>query len=293
MGYGPAVRRVSTIVRLFDLRLASNRFVLAAFAVAAVGVAVWRSLDGLAVSAAASLGIQTGFAVLLSWAIARELDPDRPASATVAAVAGFLISFTGLTNLGAVTALLFAVRVVTRTGGAPPSLLDLLWLPALAAYSARSTGGFLAGLALGGALAWDAREGRGALQWASAALAAGLAIGLAVARETLPPEPAAPAVSQWIVLAAALLALPALRLPPARSVGDISGEPLSGRRLVLGRVLAVAVGAAFLAWLGGGAAPGLVGLWGAVIGIALARATRATRARFASSREPGTARTPS
>ena len=286
------MRRISTLVRLFDLRLASNRFVLAAFAAAAVGVAVSRAVAGEPAGAAASLGIQFAFAVLLSWAIARELDPDRPASATIAAVAGFLISFIGPTNLGAVTALLFAVRIVARSGGAPPSLLDLLWLPGLAAYSARSTGGFLAGVALGGALAWDAREARGPVQWASAALAAGLAIALAIARGTLAPEPAEPGPWDWVVLAAAAVALPALRLPPAISVGDISGERLSHRRLVLGRSLAVAVGAASVAWLGGGAAASLVGLWAGVIGIALARGARATRARFASSRAPGTVRTP-
>lgn len=86
--------------------------------------------------------------MLLSWALARELDPDQPASAVAAGIAGFLIFLTGPTNLGAVTALLFAVRLVARSPGLPPTKVDLIWLPALAAYTARSMGGFLAGVAL-------------------------------------------------------------------------------------------------------------------------------------------------
>lgn len=98
------------MVRLFDLRLPSNRFVLIAPVLALVGVAAF----GAGAPAPVPSGIEAGFTVLLSWALARELDPDEPASATVAAFAGLLILPTGTPSLGAVTTLLFAIRVVTR-----------------------------------------------------------------------------------------------------------------------------------------------------------------------------------
>jgi hypothetical protein len=107
-------RRLSTAYRWFDLRLPSNRFVIAASSLAAIGVAVYSIGQGDTAGAAISRGLEGGFSVLLSWALARELDPDRPSSAVAAGIAGFLIFLTGPTNLGAVTALLFAVRIVGR-----------------------------------------------------------------------------------------------------------------------------------------------------------------------------------
>jgi hypothetical protein len=264
-------RRLSTTYRWFDLRLPSNRFVLGASGLAAIGFTVFRIGQGDTSGAAVSRGLEAGFSVLLSWALARELDPDRPASASAAGVVGFLILLTGPTNLGAVTALLFAIRLVTRTPGAPPTNLDVVWLPGLAAYSARSTGGFLAGLALALALAWDAERPHRGLQTLSALAAAAFAIGLAAFRGTLAPHAVFPTPWQWVVLGAAPLSVVWLRGPAAVSVGDLSGERLDHRRLVRARLLAVATGILVVVWLGGAAAPAFVGLWAAFVGIAVVR----------------------
>lgn len=266
--------RLSTVVRWFNLRLPSNRFVFTASGLALIGFAAFRMVQQDSPGAAVSRGLEAGFSVLLSWAVARELDPDRPAGAIVAGIAGFLIFLTGPTNLGAVTALLFAVRVVAGTPGLPPTKVDLVWLPALAGYTARSPGGFLAGLALAAALALDARPPTRGRQIASAAAATALAVGLAILRDTLLPQPVVPNAWQWVVLGAALLSVPWLRTAILVSVGDLSGEPLSQGRLVWARALALATGALVVAWLGGAAAPALVGLWAAIVGIAAARSTR-------------------
>jgi hypothetical protein len=265
-------------VRLFDLRLSSNRFVLVASAMALVGFGVFQVVRGVAPGLAVSGGLEAGFSVLLSWALARELDPDNTTSATVAGFAGFAIFLTGPTNLGAVTALMFAVRLVTRSPGAPPTVLDLGWLPALAAYTARSTGGFLTGVALAAALAWTAERPSRGRQLLSALVAAVVTLTLAALRETLQPDPVVPTPTQWVVLGAALISLPWLRIPAAESVGDLSGEPLSQARLVQARFLAVATGGLVAGWLGGAAATAFVGLWAALVGIALARSLRGAAA---------------
>jgi hypothetical protein len=270
-------RRWSTAYRWFDLRLPSNRFVVGASGLAALGFAVYRIGQGDTAGAAVSRGLEAGFSVLLSWALARELDPDQPASAVAAGIAGFLIFLTGPTNLGAVTALLFAVRLVAGTPGAPPKTLDLVWLPGLAGYSARSTGGFLAGLALALALAGHAEPPHGGRQRLSALSAGALAIGLAAFRDTLAPHAVFPTPWQWVVLGAALLSIVWLRIPAAVSVGDLSGEPLDHRRLVRARLLAVATGILVVAWLGGAAAPAFVGLWAAFVGIAVVRLSNVGR----------------
>ena len=266
-------RRLTTAVRWFDLQLPSNRFLFTASGLALIGFSAYRSAQGDTVGGAVSRGLEAGFSVFLSWALARELDPDRPTSATAAGIAGFLIFLTGPTNLGAVTALLFAVRLVTRTSGAPPANLDLVWLPGLAAYSARSSGGFLAGLALAVALAWGSEGPDRGRQTLSALAAAGLAIGLAAIRGTIAPRVVVPTPWQWAVFGAAVLSVGWLRIPPPISVGDLSGEPLNHQRLVAARILAVATGILVGAWLGGAAAPAFVGLWAALVGIAVIRST--------------------
>lgn len=263
------------MVRPFDLRLPSNRFVLLASVLALVGVVALRALIGAPTPV--GRGGEAGFTVLLSWALARELDPDEPASATVAAFAGLLILPTGTPSLGVVTTLLFAIRVVTRTTGGPPSGLDLLWLAALAGYSARASGGFLSGLALALALAWDSRRSGRSGQALCAIASAALAVGAAASRATLAPHLAIPTRGQWVVLGAGLVSLPwVLRVPPPVSVDD-RAQPLSARRLDQARLLAVGTGAATIAWIGGAAAA-LVGLWAAFVGIAAARALRPRRA---------------
>lgn len=270
-------RRFSTAVRLFDLRLASNRFVLAAFALALAGFAAFTAVRGDPLGLAVSRGLEAGFSVLLSWALARELDPDRPASAAAAGIAGFLIFLTGQTNLGAVTALMFAVRLTAGSPGAPPTNVDLVWLPALAAYTSRSSGGFLGGLALAAGMAWDAEAPARGRQILSAVAAAVLALSLAAVRGTLEPDPVTPTAWQWVVLGVAVFSLPRLRIPASVSVGDLSGAPLSQARLVRARALGVITGGLIVMWLGGAAAPALVGLWAALIGIAVVRSTRRLR----------------
>jgi hypothetical protein len=251
--------------------LPSNRFVLVASALSLVGFGVFRVAAGDAVPLALSRGLEAGFSVLLSWALARELDPDNTMSAAVAGFAGFAIFATGPTNLGAVTALLFAVRLVAGTPGAQPTVFDLLWLPALAAYTSRATGGFVTGLALAAALAWTAENPSRGRQFVSAIVAGVFAVALAALRETLQPHPIIPTPTQWTVLGAAPISLAWLRIREPASVGDLSGEPLSQTRLVQARFLAVATGGLVVAWLGGAAAPALVGLWAALVGIAAAR----------------------
>jgi hypothetical protein len=217
--------------------------------------------------------MQIAFSVFLSWAIARELDPDSPGSANAAALAGALIFLTGEPQLWAVTALLFAVRILVRTTGRPPNLLDLAWLPALAAQSARSDGGLIAGLALACALIWDAKLPRPAGKRAmlSGVIAAAVAVAVAALEGTAAPDIHMPTTGQWTVYAAALVALTGLQTAAPLSVGDLTGERIFRERLFLGRMLAVLVGALTMLWLGGVGAPAQVGLWAALIGMAFNR----------------------
>lgn len=259
--------RMTSVVRLFDLRLGSNRFVLAAIAVAMLS-AFALDRDGVA----------AGLTVFLAWALARELDPDRAAAATIAGLVGFGLFLVGdPVHLWALATLLFAVRLMAGTTGAPPTWLDLIWLPALGALSASTFDGFLCGLALSAAIACS-DSGRRALQVLSAvATAVGAAI-VALLNSALIVHPAPPSHLEWLVFAACVLAVPALRLPPPVSVGDRSGVPLSATRLVRARLLAVATGTLAILGLGGETVSALTGLWAALLGnAATIYASRAMR----------------
>ncbi len=266
-------RRLSTTVRLFDPSLASNRFVVLAFLGTLGAVFALQAAGGDAASRAAGTALGAAFAVFLAWAIARELDPDLPVTASVAAAAALLILLSGEPRLGAVVAVLFAVRIVAGSTGRAPNATDLVWLPAVAAYGALSPGGVPAGLALAGALALGATPPGPARRWAlvSALVAAAAVIAVAVDQGTIDPAPQAPSALQWGLLAVAALAtISALRRCPApASVGDLSGERLSAARLRCARRLAAVTAIATVAWLGGPGLAALVGLWAALIGVGL------------------------
>ncbi|MEX2551778.1 MAG: hypothetical protein WD627_02080, partial [Actinomycetota bacterium] len=89
------LRKVTTLLRLLDFRLASNRFIaLATIVVSGLGFG-YELNDGGSFGEAVARGVQFGAGVFLAWAIARELDPDRPGSATAATFAGAALLFTG------------------------------------------------------------------------------------------------------------------------------------------------------------------------------------------------------
>ncbi|CAN5713840.1 hypothetical protein BH24ACT26_BH24ACT26_18380 [soil metagenome] len=261
------------VVRLFDPRLSSNRFVMTAFLLTFGLVTVFATAWGEPVSAGASQGLHAALTVLLSWAMARELDPDSPRSAAVAAVLGFLVSLTGSAQLSAVTALLFAVRIVARSTGSPPSIFDCAWLPLLAAFSARTSIGLPAALALAVAMVLDTLLPRRAPMRVrfSGAVAGALAIYVAVSGDALRMQWEAPIPGQLIVLILVLCAVPSLRTPPPVSLEDLSGERVSHRRLTSARLLAVGTGLLTLLWLGGPGTAALVGLEAAVAAIAVDR----------------------
>lgn len=98
---------------------------------------IWRGLDpaypsNLAIVLASLAcwglsGASLGLSVFLAWALTRELDPDHPGSALVAAVLAGLGGYsTGL------FVLLLAMRLVNRSPGTPARLLDSLLILALA-----------------------------------------------------------------------------------------------------------------------------------------------------------------
>jgi hypothetical protein len=141
------VERFTHVGRVIDPRHPSNLFALL--------VSVAAGTAGLVVGGSIGAGISAGFTTFLAWAMGRELDPDRPWTAGVAAVAAGAVSLAIPAEAGTLAVLMVAARVLLRPTGLAPTLVDLLGLTAVAGFFARTPAGWAAGMALAFALARD------------------------------------------------------------------------------------------------------------------------------------------
>ncbi len=145
--------RMSTIYqatglgRPIDLKVPSNLVAIAGTFVAGL-FALWLSSLGsgqldVFEAAAAAIG------VFIAWALARELDPDRPGVAAVAmGIAGVLMLF-GSPSLLAVGVLLLAVRLIAGTVGRELRTADYVLVVGAAAYAGTQPIAWPAALLLG------------------------------------------------------------------------------------------------------------------------------------------------
>jgi hypothetical protein len=123
----------SGIGRPLDPRLASNRIAVAGGVLGTVLALIvqWINGEAFSIMAAGAMGV----GVFLSWAIARELDPDHPTSATIAVViAAGAIAF-GPFAAGAVAVAMLGARVIAGTVGTHLRPVDVIVLSAAAAYA--------------------------------------------------------------------------------------------------------------------------------------------------------------
>lgn len=267
------ILHLTSIVRLLDLRLTSNRAVVLACVVAAAASGTFVLFQGESPTGAARSAGEAGFGIFLAWALARELDPDNPRSALLAIVPAALILVSGTPNLLAVLEILLVARILVRSTGKPPTLIDLTFLVVLAGFGARLAAGVPAGLALGCAVFMDSRLPNpaprrnmfaGALIIAVTLLGAGY-FGAWDGTRTIPTT------AQWLVIALVVAALPAVKAPKPSTNDDRDKRRLLGTRLRWATWMSILPGLITLVWTGGPAVPALVGLWAAIISVALSR----------------------
>jgi hypothetical protein len=209
--------------------------------------------------------------LFLCWAIARELDPDHPGSAFVATAAGALILVSGSAPAGASVGVLLALRVLVRSTGKRPGVLDLIAIPLLAAAFAWLPRGWIGGVAMAAALIWDtllpdpgARRG-----YAAAGVTLAVTAAVTLYRQTLDAGFETSGVVRGVAVAAAVLGFVALKHYVPRSRGDRSRKTIDAQRLRAGRALALGTGLAAFAAFGAEAVPLLVAVWASLIGIAI------------------------
>jgi hypothetical protein len=188
------------------------------------------------------LAIQAGGATFLSWALVRELDPDRQVSAMTAAVFGGAWALVGMpTALLSFAGLLVISRLLVETTGRRPLPTDLAALAILATTISYTPLAWVMGFGISIAIYVDDRmsgeHNRTALL---AALAAAVGSSVVVTLAGALPE-SLPAVRPLLVTAMGFFALVAAVREPMQPVSFVDSRNkrlLSRDRLQSGRVAA-------------------------------------------------------
>lgn len=272
----------SGLGRRLDFGLLSNRIAVAVPVLSGMVAGSWGLLDGASLWEATGYGVAAGGASFLGWATARELDPDHPGSAALAAVATpWLVLWSG-PALAAGGLWLVALRIMSGTTGAapyPPDLVVVVGLGTLASLGERGLAGALAGYAVI-ALSTRFEERARSATLTAAFVGGGIAVATAVLAGVVvaPVEPDA-ATAAWVG-AIALTVAAAWRIR-VTSVTDRRPQPLLRSRVRLSLVAAGVWGALAVLWHG---AVGVAVAGPALVALASV-ALRVTGQRV--SREPG------
>lgn len=274
------IYRVSSISRPLEAKYPSNRAVLILLPIILLATAALRmnEADSSLMSAAFG-GLEAMLGAFLIWAIGRELDPDRNPGAFIAMTAIIPLVYLGYDlSLWTLAFVLMAMRVVNRTVGNPVRLGDMAVVLALAALSVFRDGysemGYVAGLAL----ALDAfLDRKRTLNLVGAMIAVAFSMWNLIELEgdlralLLSAVEVMPQMVLYAALAVLMLGvLHALLLGRVHSVGDATGEPLSGLRVRGGILIAALAGLAMLTEGEPGLMAGL-GLYAAILGVVLGR----------------------
>lgn len=268
--YRRGVWHLTHLARVVDLRRRSNLvavaallgFGLAGYLLAEPGETPWRA------------ALSAGWSAFLAWALARELDPDRPVAAEVTAVAAGVAAVTVGGNAGVVLAVMLCARILLRSSGLPPTIWDALAVSTVAAAVAGSPEGWAAGMAVAVALAFDASfpdDATPRVQLAVAAMAAVAVTVVATVTDAMegpwrPPGPVAATIAGLGLLAG--ITLPS-EVPS--SVGDYTRLRLSPARLRLARRAVLATLAVAVLVGGGPGAVATAPAWVAVVVVAVVR----------------------
>jgi hypothetical protein len=262
----------SGIGRIIDFRYPSNRFAVAAMFGAGLIAGVAALLGGEDLLDAALHGVAAGGATFLAWTVGREVDPDRPWTAGVAAIGAGLLVIGGRPSLGQTAVLMLAARILTRSTGLELTWIDRGVVIVGSGYVASTAGGFPIVLVVAVMLGLDGHlvGGRRGPGWGTmAAVAAAAVLGgwlgdaIAFDRQHLDGGDVAAALTAGVGL------LGLVRRPTVTVQSDFRGIPLRVDRVWAARVGVALAGGLAVMWAGGDAVAGLGPVWAALAAAAL------------------------
>jgi hypothetical protein len=227
----------SHVLRPIDPESPWNRAVLTlSVFVGVVGAYLTVAQDGKPL-----LAIEAGGTAFLSWALARELDPDRQVPALMLSVIGGALALIGhATAILPFTALLMAARLVAETTGRRPLTTDLAGLAVVATVVSFTPLGWVMGFGLAVAIYVDDRMAEESNRTALlAALAAAIGSSVVASLSMAFPR-TVPTVDPLVTAALGVLALIAVLREPLEPVSFVDSRTkkfLRRDRLQAGRAL--------------------------------------------------------
>lgn len=225
-----SIYQYTSVGRPLDPAWPSNKAVLVLLPLAAILGATLEWADGGTPGAVLLRALNLALALFLSWALARELDPDDQSVAFISLAAGVLVGMLlDSPGLLAAVATLGLIRVVNRSTGLPARKSDSVVLVLLTITVIYSTGsplfGGVAALAfvLDGSLKEPLRH-----QWVFALVCLGGMVVYLVDHDGGLGLPGTPnSLFEWLsVLFLLMFALDILLTRRIRSRGDINDRPL-------------------------------------------------------------------
>lgn len=264
----PEQPRLTTIGRALDPDYPTNRLILILTAVGAAAGLGWGLFAGWTVIEAGLLGARSGLALFLSWALTREMDPDREWAAFAAVgFTGMGLLILGVPDLTVVFWALLLLRVVNHTTGLSATLLDTLGLVGLGAWLSWQGNwglGFVTALSLWADAYLQDGKRRQAVLGGVSLLTAGAAYFLGGRPAPLPGFAWGPAA-----LAGGLAALYGPVIAAAREVEsscDQTGKGMLPRRIQAGQLFGLLIGLELALWYGRQGIAAVLPLWGAAAG---------------------------
>jgi len=264
---------ITVLVRRLDPRYLTNLAIGVLSLIVAVAGAVANLLSGGALLESILWGIGPGFIVLLSWALARELDPAHDLSAFAGAVLTIAaLPFFDLPALMLVFWLLVVLRVVNRTVGLPARPVDTLTVMGLGGWLTWQ-GNWIVGLVttlaflLDGLLTNPLRY-----HLVLSGLAFAGTVVLSVFRRDVAMEsgPTTPVIFSSVVTTCLFMVVVGTSRE-VLAVGDATGERLDARRVQAAQLLALLTALLYAWWDGLAGVEMLWPLWAAMVGVALYR----------------------
>lgn len=232
-----------------------------------------RLISGGALVESALWGIGAGFALFLTWALGRELDPDHDLSAFV----GTGLVFVGLwffdrPSLLFILWLMLVLRLVNRTTGLPAKPLDSLSVLGLGTWLIWQ-GYWMVGLVTAIAFLLDGLLSpplKTHLFVSGLAFLATAVLSIFHGDMVVETGPTMPIVIASVVMTGLFLVV-IVTSREVQAVGDTTGEPLNHRRVQAAQVLALLTALLFAWWAGASGVVTLLPLWAAMLGVSLYR----------------------
>ncbi|MEF8799253.1 MAG: hypothetical protein V5A79_07555 [Candidatus Bipolaricaulota bacterium] len=248
----PESQSLFTLGRPIDLNYPSNAFIFGFSFASFIGFGIAAYFGGVSVLQSLAFGARSFLSVFLAWALGREIDPDRPTTAGLAAVGQVIVIwFIDVPSLFLSFWALFTLRVLSRTTGLKSGILDTVLVTGISAWLGYQLSWVIAGAGAVVFLADGIMESPNRKHLVPGVLLFGEAIYLLVTEPYIWRDFVNYPVKFGLVIGVSLVFLSAIYANKrVSSVADETGKRLSVRRVQLTQLVAVIVALLFPLWAG-------------------------------------------